>query len=223
MLNLANKYKGGLTNKGIVDLLSSTLDLQQKNQFECILINEVSNTFSGGPSVGGISASTVGNVALSSGQSLVDSVMARVFLNSITIPSYGYEYKKIEGTSFVSAALYPETVTMGFLEDVYGLTRRWIQYWMSNVAVPYEFSYSTDQSNTLSYYGRIFKEDQRSARKNATILLTGHNNIPYYPRIMLYGLRPQTIEEVTIGHEEQEKLVLNLVCSVDEIKIPWLA
>jgi hypothetical protein len=217
MIKFASKYKGGLTNSGLVDLLSYTLDLQYKNQFECLISNQVSNTFTGGDL-----ASTAGNVALSAGTSLIDNVMAKVFLNSITIPSYGYEYRKIEGTSFVASAIYPESVTLSFLEDTYGITRRWIQYWMTNVAVPYEFDYKVDDSNSVKYHGRIFKENQRAAKKDATVLLTGNDNIPYYPRIMLYGLRPQSVEEVTIGHEEQEKLTLNLVCSIDEIKVPWL-
>jgi hypothetical protein len=193
--------KGLLTEEGTFNLLTQ-IDFQFKNQFECFFYP-------------GSITDAVGSV--------VDSVMARLFLYSITIPSYGFEYKKVEGTSFVSSAIYPETVTMTFLEDAYGLTRRWIQYWMSLVATPYEFNYSANTwGSDKRYWGRVFKENQKAAKKNATILLTTYKQLSLYPRIMLYNLRPQSIEEVTIGHEEHDDLRISLVCSVDEVKVPWL-
>lgn len=202
-LATAKKYsKGLLTEQGTFNLLSRDIDFQFKNQWECFLY---SSSF--------LSPYTV-----------LDNVAARLFMYSITIPSYGFEYKKVEGTSYAFQAIYPESVTMTFLEDAYGLTRRWIQHWMDSVAIPYRFDYGISETfgTSKTYRGRVFKEDQKSAKRDAMILLNTFNNLPLYPRIMLYGLRPHSIEEITIGHEEHEDLRISLVCSIDEVEVPWL-
>lgn len=201
-----SKYPSPLTNKGAFNLLAN-IDLQQKNQWECI----ITRTFGG----------SALDIAKQVGGSIIDTLMARVFLYSITIPTDGFEYTKQDGNNYVTKAVYPEQVVMTFLVDKYGLSRRYVSDWMGEIASPYTISIKNNGSS-FKYNSKIFADNQAKVKRNAQVLLTAEKGLPFHPRMTLKGLRPESVAEITIGHEESEKLLLELTLSVDILEIPVL-
>lgn len=195
------RYQGGLSNKGVFDLLSQTLDFQNKNQFETLIINS--------------SSSLLGAI----GGSVVDSIMARVFLYNVTFPMYGFDYIRNEGNVFVGAPVYPEEATLIFLDDAYGITRRWINSWFDEIAVPARF----DIGGRTNYRTRIFRNNQAAANKDITIKLLGPDMLPLYPSLKMKGVKPKSVSEIQIGHDQNDDILkLEVIVALDEVELPLI-
>lgn len=208
-MGLVDKYSnvmGGI-HKATIDTIVKA-DLQNVNQYEVLIVRP-----NGDGNLG-----LVGSV----GGSIIDTVFAKVFIYGSTIPSFGYEKTTLKGTSYVKNALYPDTLTLVFLEDAYGIARRYIQFWINEVAIPYKFNLSNG-AKEVTYRSRIFANNQRLAKRNINFLMTTFNNLPIYPRITCFGCFPLSVGEIELNNESgADKMLLTLTCSVDDIYVPIL-
>ena len=208
-MGLVDKYSsvmGGI-HKATIDAISKA-DLQSVNQYEVLIIR---------PNADG-QFGTAGAVA----GSVIDTVFAKIFIYGSTIPSFGYEKASLKGTSYAKHPLYPDTITLVFLEDAYGIARRYIQNWINDVATPYKFQLESGNKK-VTYRSRIFADNQRLAKRNVNFLMTTFNNLPIYPRITCFGVFPLSVGELELNNESGgEKMLLTLTCSVDDIFVPVL-
>ena len=135
--------------------------------------------------------------------SVIDTVFAKIFI-------------------YAKNPLYPDTITLVFLEAAYGRARRYIQNWINDVATPYKFQLESGNKK-VTYRSRIFADNQRLAKRNVNFLMTTFNNLPIYPRITCFGVFPLSVGELELNNESGgEKMLLTLTCSVDDIFVPVL-
>lgn len=208
-MGLIDKYSNvmGGVHKATIDAITKA-DLQNVNQYEVLIVR---------PNTDG-EFGTTGAVA----GSVIDTVFAKVFIYGSTIPSFGYEKNTIKGISYVKNPAYPDTITLVFLEDAYGISRRYIQSWINEVAIPYKFQLNNG-TKKVTYRSRIFANNQRQAKRNVNFLMTTFNNLPIYPRITCLGVFPLSVGELELNNENgAEKMLLTLTCSVDDIFVPTL-
>lgn len=199
---MAQKYAKSV-NQGVVKVLSR-VDLQDKCQFEVTLTSQ------------GLSGEGIAGKALAIAGDVVDTIAVKFFLQSITIPGQGIEIGQVNGMKHATNAIYPETCTLTFLEDSYGLVRRWLIYWLQQVSVPY--AWRGPQNRLIR--GRVFMDDQEGAKKNARVKMLGPNGLPLQPTIRLKGLLPKSIAEDTVSHDSKEIVTFALECSVDVVELP---
>jgi len=208
-MGLVDKYASvtGGVHRATIDVITKA-DLQNVNQYEVLITR---------PSTDG-SFGVTGAVA----GSVIDTVFAKVFIYGSTIPSFGYEKATVKGTSYAKNPAYPETLTLVFLEDGYGIARRYIQSWINEVAIPYKFQLNNG-TKKVTYRSRIFANNQRLAKRNVNFFMTTFNNLPLYPRITCFGVFPLSVGEVELNNENgSEKMLLTLTCSVDDIFVPTI-
>lgn len=212
-------------NKQNIEKLSK-LNLQQKNKFKLLMIPSYESFLSSGGNVQ-VSASAVLGAALA----LAGNIVTSLYLQSITLPSsFSIEYDEI--SKLPKGLSKPENVSMTFLEDEKGTVWRYFQTWRKTIA------YAAPP--TSSYYGfdaaaKIFLAqqieyvfaDNQMASERIGILLPGNAadaTLTYgtakFPRIMLYGLKFKSIDDLTFSNEEGGNLVYTVNFSVKEVAAP---
>ena len=76
--------------------------------------------------------------------------------------------------------------------------------------------------DSVSY---VFADNQIAAKKIGIVILGnthGKLNPLHYPRTMLYGLRPTSLGNITLGHEETGAITYDVEFSVDEVSTPLI-
>jgi hypothetical protein len=225
------QFQKGL-QQGTVDLLAE-MDLQYKSQWAMILIAESSQSTGTSGENGEIDE---GGLALAAGSALagsaIDNVITKIFVQSITIPSYGVEYERINGNMFPKTAMWPGEVTMSFLDDSYGASRRWINNWLADVYVPYNFELNTAAgisrafSSAYTVRGKVWRDNQARARKTARLVpdnaaSVGGGLAAAYPPFVMKGLRPMGVGEAMWDYSSAEIQRFEATFAVDEIVVPF--
>lgn len=182
----------GYLNKGTRYLLE-VLDVQNKNLFELVLWPEFSPT-----------ANPVTTLA----QGALDSAIARIYVQSITVPFLKFEYESYQEYKEIKDFVYPDTVSITFVENELGFVRNYIQNWFEMICRP------DTQAGNNSYY---FLPDQKAAKKNGVIVPLMGIGIPSPAVIKFYGLKPMSMEDITFDHKDGDPMMITVQFSVDNI------
>jgi hypothetical protein len=178
-------------------LLFQLMDFQNKNSFDVIFYPTY---FSTDP----VSAILQGaSVAL-------DQLVQRLHIQSISIPAFNtLEFENADKEQYARALTRATEITMTFIETEQSVIRNYIYAW-NNLIYYYDFVKQT----------YIFRDDQYAAKRNCKIfLLTGIGN-PSVAYLTITGMRPKSIDELTLSHEEQDpyKPVITFHCD----RIDWV-
>lgn len=194
---LINTYKQGvdaaaLVNKASVDLLVNT-SLQNKCAFEILIYPK---TF----------PKTI------SGQALVamESLIMRTYLYSIEdIILTGFEYQRSGGVQWVKDLIYPESVTMTFLETGLGVVKSYLRKWMDEVAVNIPMT-----MDGVTHNDYVFNDDQESSKRNAIIIPMQSDAIPSSEWIYIEGMKFKNVGGISYDHSSPdfETLVVQFTC-----------
>ena len=125
---------------------------------------------------------------------------------------------------------------MNFIDDRYGTVRRFLISWLKDTAIVSYNKASNDlvtgakaglskvftTQDSVSY---VFADNQIAAKKIGIVILgntKGELNPLYYPRTMLYGLRPTSLGNIVLSHEETGAITYDVEFSVDEVATPLI-
>jgi len=178
LLNEANRF--------VMELF----DLQYRNIFE-ILIYPASFT----------SSFSVLNV----GSALLDSIVTRLHLQSLSIPFKKIEYDTADLVYYVKNLTKPAECTLSFIDNELGIVRNYLDYWHSEIIID------------DPVFGYRFRDDQLKAKKNAIIIPQMGSALPSTGWIKLEGLKYSGQADITFGHAESDPLVMDVNCSVDNV------
>jgi hypothetical protein len=205
-------------------------EMQHKCKFEFSIIrNPLANI-----GTSGISGSvSVARTIVSAAGLAADVVISKFFLQSITFPTgVSFETERINNITYIKGLVYPESVSMTFIDVEAGLTRRYLTEWMKNIVKPYESPNLLQSLNPFkgligssSYDPQegsyVFEDNIKAAKRDAILILKPKDNsFPVYPRFMFYGLLPKGSPTLTIGQDEQDIIKYEQEFTVDDIKTP---
>ena len=193
--NTFNTLKSGSEALGALNtankLLIELFDPQFKNVFEVILYP----------------ADLTSNLTLAgAGTAVLDTIITRLHLQSISPAFKEIEYGDADITKFIKGLVRPTTITINFLENEKGVVRTYLQSWLNEIVV----------EDPL--FGYRFKDNQLASKKNAIIMLQQGFGIPSFPWVRLEGLKYQSQESQTFGHGETDPLIIATTFSVDNVK-----
>lgn len=194
---LINTYKQGvdaaaLVNKASVDLLVNT-SLQNKCAFEILIYPK---TF----------PKTISGKALTA----IESLIMRTYLYSIEdIILTGFEYQRSGEVQWVKDLIYPESVTMTFLEIGLGVVKSYLRKWMDEVAVNIPMT-----MDGVTHNDYVFNDDQESSKRNAIIIPMQSDVIPSSEWIYIEGMKFKNVGGISYDHSSPdfETLVVQFTC-----------
>lgn len=201
---------------------------QAKNRWEFILLP---SSLSIGPSL----VSSAVNLAQTSIAGVGGLEVTKLHLREITFPpNVGFEYERLHQQIYVSKVLPPDTITMRLLEDENGTVIRYLRGWSSQIyvepdALSLEGTASRAMDSVMNAFGSdslstgyVLRDNQVAAKRIGIILLSQKdgNDIPNYPRIILYGLMLQSVDPITLDHQTGEPLEYNITCAIERVFIP---
>lgn len=219
------------------------LDLQQKNKFKFLLIPNFDSFKQPSPSslisglIGGASA-------------LRGNLVTTTYLQSISFPaSMGIEYHDLTKTA--KGLVRPEQITLTFLEDEQGTVWRYLQDWRKSVAfVSPQKAGGFINGSSHYYLGNVangigsglkslfssydteyvFADNQLASEMTGILILqkASDSKLSYkvttkqFPRIMFYGLKFKSIEDVIVSNTESGMMTHTVQLSCREVAAPSL-
>jgi len=219
----------GLINRGKFEALTH-LDLQWKNQFEILIMPHYIP-----------SAPKLTDMALVAANTALDTAIASLQVQSISgIKLPDIEVIDINGIKHVTGITSPDDITMEFIENDLGLVRLFLQRWMNLIYIPTKkfdpikdgiqktqqagkpldaFKINDYVNSEGDSYYYVFRDNQRAAKKDATIVLKGTAGLPTIGGWMkLEGLKLKSASGFDIGQKEEEPLTITATMSVDMVK-----
>jgi hypothetical protein len=190
-----NTLKNTVDTAGYVNeasrFLLELLDLQYKNIFEIILYPEHLTE--------NLSISTIGTA-------LLDSTIAKLYIQSISLPFKKLEYESADIVYFVKNITKPTDCTISFIENDVGIVRSYLKSWQREIIVSDPF------------FGYRIRNNQLQSKKNAVILPQSGSQIPSpNGTIKMEGLKFKEIADITMGHNESEPMLIEATFSIDNV------
>jgi len=192
----------------------ASMTLQSKCMFEVIVYPETPEFPDEG--WGNISSK---DGALQTGKNLLNSagtvlsiaqdfLMYRYYLYAINdIPLIGFEYQRYGGWQGLKDAIYPETITMTFIEDSIGLCKRYLGTWQNDIG-----SYRSKERDF------IFNDNQAKTKRTCIILPYQEIMIPsLFGWIMIQGLKLKQITGIGYDHSIGDHELITVEFSIDNI------
>lgn len=219
------------------------LDLQQKNKFKFLLIPNFDSFKQ--PTASSAISSAIGGAA-----ALRGNLVTTTYLQSISFPaSMGIEYHELTKTA--KGLIRPEQITLTFLEDEQGTVWRYLQDWRKSVAfVSPQKAGGFKNGTDYFYFGNVgnaitstykslfssydteyvFADNQLASEVTGVLFLqkASDSNLSYkvttkqFPRIMFYGLKFKSIEDVIVSNTESGMITHTVQLSCREIATPSL-
>lgn len=225
------------------------LDLQQKNKFKLLIIDNFSQSL-----ITGLTGGSLTSPSLGSGGVFKSLEVTTLYLQSISVPSpVTIEYEESE-TKYAKSLKRPDPITMTFLEDEKGTVWKYLQTWRKQIvqAVPVGglgafVASSLGQGGSGANVKYMFNDNQLIHRKTGILLLgygddrertrsiTAHTpggslklshkaqankKLYKYPRIMLYGLTYASNSEIELSRSEEGNLLYTANFDVFEVGAP---
>ena len=178
--------------------LMELLDTQNKNTFEIIIY----------PAKFGTSA---GQIAKQAAMAALNTLIARLHLQTISFGFDGIGFESADTKMYAKMMERANEVTITFIENDLGILRNYIMNWQDDVA---EFSAVDNEY--------VFKEDQEFAKRNCKIFLQMGSGLPSPGWIVINGMRPKKIGDLTIGHGEAEPWFMDVTFVCDNIRLQTL-
>jgi len=201
-------------------------DLQLKNYFKLILLESTESD----------SDNAWYNYGTAIAGSIIGSAISVLYLKSCTISGVQITYEGIT-EKYARDIKSPESVSMTFIDDSKGLVRRYLIFWLKqSVLVSYNKAKASDNRDWSGSAGKtflpqdnvsyVFTDNQLTGKKTGILLLAntvGKLVDPLnYPRTMMYGLRPTSVGDLTVSHEETGVMTYEVTFSVDEVATPLI-
>lgn len=186
-------------------------DLQHKNRFKLILVSAF--------------GSGVARAILSAARTVASNLVSIFYLQSITLPSaVELEYEGNVRNKILRTMKTPSEISMTFLESEKAVVWRFLQDWRKQIVTVASTSLGNYASGLFTGNNQteyVFADNQNAAKKLGILLInTGNDKNLYFPRIMLYGIRPISFGELALGQDESGNLTYNCTFTVDEIGTP---
>lgn len=175
------------------------------------------------------SAQTYSNLASMSnmfalGLSLSGNLITTLYLQSMTFPA-GPSVEYDEFTKRPKGLTRPDEVSFSFLEDNKGTVWRYLQTWRKSIVYCEPSKGSSMFTNPFisSRVNYVFADNQESSERIGILLLqSSDKKRQRFPRIMFYGLKLKSIENVTLAYTDRTNLVYSVTCSVREVAAPLI-
>jgi hypothetical protein len=196
----------GLLNRAEQYLLQN-LDPANKNLFQFILYPKLLDDTSLALSVGGSLAQGIKDLAF-------DTLIAQIYIRSLDLAFISIQYERMNEIQTPRKIEFPDTITLQILEDESGLVGNYLYKWMNSIIFPV---FERDGQSPLTRVNYVWKDNQEAAKKNATLVPQSGIGLPALRFIRLYGLKLQTIDNITYGHGEGDPLIYSVTCSVDSV------
>lgn len=207
----------GAINQAQVDLMN-LLDPQWMNSFEILIYPQ------------NLSRGSALDIAKAIAAASLDTTIARLHIQKISVPHIEYEFAEVNGMKHVVGIKHPDELTITFIENDLGLVRNYLQYWMNLVAVPNDGlsqivsniknlgggNPNVDPALTFDYR---FKDNQISAKKNAKVIPQMGTGLPSPAWIQIEGLVYKGISEQNFEHSSNEPMLIDAKFSVDVVRI----
>lgn len=191
---IADKTVGNF-NKASKDLLN-VFDPQNKNLFEVLLY----------PS--DISFSSPSTIALAG----LDILLTRIYIQSIDVPFLNLDYQDYQEVKEVKDIIYPDSISITFIENELGFVRTYIAKWIETIIEPVKGAKNYENS----YY---FSPNQQGAKKNGVIVPFTGLGLPSFPVIKFWGLKPKSIENIIFSQGDGDPMLIVVSFNVDNT---WL-
>jgi hypothetical protein len=176
----------------------SNLSLQNRCLFELIIYSEP-------PSAEQTFADTAKQLALDA----VGLLVMRLYIVAINdIPLIGLEYQRTGGMNWVKDMIYPDSITMSFMEIGIGAVKKYFKEWQDQIA--------TYNPVTRDY---VFNNNQQMSKRKAIIIPQQSDVIPSTQWIMIDGLKYKTLTGLSYDHSSGENEVLTAEFSCDNIRL----
>lgn len=165
-------------------------------------------------SIGSPTAAVVSSGIVSSILSPIDVFMSKTYIQAVTVSHHGVEYEVAAGQKYPKGVIYPDNITMKFIDSHNGQVRRWLSEWELCVSFP-------DPERRGE---RIFCDEQEGAKRTGMLIInTLSNDIPNrFPRTMFYGLAISKIGDIDFSQDNPDYLTYDVEFSVDEVRVPLL-
>lgn len=169
--------------------LLEIFDPQNKNIFEIMLYPASIST----------DPSSIATAAL-------DSIISKLHIQSITMSFVGLEYDVWNEEKIVKGVIYPEEITITFIENEIGIVRNYLTHWLNQVV--YVSSITGEW---------IFKDDQISAKKNAIIIPQMKIGTPSPGWIQITGIKYKQLGSLTLAHSDGDPMLLECTFAIDNL------
>jgi len=212
MSNITNNIKKfadnttGLLNKAERFLLEK-LDPANKNLFQFILYPKILDDPALKSQQSSISAANAGTLAL-------DTLVAQIYLRSIDLSFIEISYESLNEIKVPQKLNFPDTVTLNILEDEFGTIGNYLYKWVNNIIFPVNEKDPQSSIGRINYY---WVDNQEAAKKNAILIPQSGIGLPALRYIRLYGLKYQSLENITYDHKDGDPLIYTVTCSVDSV------
>ena len=199
----------------------ASMTLQNKCMFEVIMYPEVVNfKKTGFESTENKSAMDITkSVASTIGKNITDNLgaitsvaqdflMTRYYLYQINeIPLMGFDYQRYGGLQGIKDCIYGDEISMTFIEDSLGLTKRYLSSWMDDIG--------TYDPKSRDF---IFKDNQHKCKRTCLILPYQEIMIPsVFGWMMIQGLKLKQITGIGYDHSDGSNELITVSFTMDNI------
>lgn len=140
----------------------------------------------------------------------MDQVITRLNLYGISVPGFNtLEMENADTEQYVKALTRATEITFTFIETEQSMVINYMRTWNSLI-------YHYDKVKQTY----IFSDNQYAAKKNCKVFLNTGMGTPATSFLSVTGMRPKSMSELTLGHEEQDPYKPEITCRCD--KIDWL-
>jgi hypothetical protein len=136
--------------------------------------------------------------------------LAKLHLKSIGTTFTSIEYDNLNEVKGTKGVVYPEEITLTFIENQEGAVRNFLNSWFKQIIF----------TNELSIGGNaqwVFKDNQLASEKNAIIIPLQRTGTPSGAWIQINGLKLKNVGALEFSQESAEMMVITATCKVDNI------
>ena len=182
---------------------------QNMNLFEMILIPEIYSTPGSSPSIGQLAHAGV------------DTLISTVCIQTIEVPFMSFETERVGNMSIISDVIYPEEITITYIENELGVVRDYLTNWQEQIMTLDKNALGNfaPLGGTETETGWIFEDNQEFAKKKAIIIPQMTTGLPSTAWVEIRGLRLKAMEPWTFDQKESEPMHISVTCSCDNIWI----
>lgn len=181
--------------KSILELLTP----QNKNIFQILLYPQSPDPGETDPT----------SVATRVAFGILDTTVSTFFIQSLDIPMLGFEYVEYNERKGISNLVYPEEITVTFIENEVGVVRNYLDYWLSTIV----------QSDYGDSDGYTFKDNQNVSKKEALIMPMDGLAIPTIGWIKIRGMKYKGMENWSFAQNDGDPMIITATFSVDNVWI----
>lgn len=178
-------------------VILSNMDLQAKCNFEIMIMQERDLA---------LQAGTIPSIAYSA---FKDAFIGRYFLYAIQeVPIVGFEFQRNGGFQGLKDVIYPDSISLTFIENGVGYVKGYLKDWMDEIA--------TYQPLSRDY---LFNDDQFVSKRTAYIIPMQKEAIPSTTWIKIEGMKYQQLTGISYDHSMGDNELLTVQFSTENCRL----